>query len=80
MQDLMFQTAVWLVAILGVCASVYTVIKWRRAARACHPMPFRRRKGYLTGLVFCAVCLAAPAFVLQDRTPEPFQMEYVARA
>lgn len=80
MSDLVFQTIAWLVAILGVCASVYTLIKWRRAARACHPMPFRRRKGYLAGLAVCATCLAAPVIVLQDRTPEPFHMEYVARA
>ena len=45
MTHLMILTAAWGAAMLGIYLVIYTLIKWRRAARACHPMPFRRRSG-----------------------------------
>ena len=60
MSGLAVQTGAWMIAMLGLYVTIYTIMKWRRAARACHPMPFRRRKGYLMGLVFSALCLGTP--------------------
>ena len=60
MTGLAVQTGAWMIAMLGLYATIYTIMKWRRAAQACHPMPFRRRKGYMTGLVFSALCLTTP--------------------
>ncbi|MAN65833.1 hypothetical protein [uncultured Hyphomonas sp.] len=66
MTDLFMHIAVWGAALLGVYLVVYTLVKWRRAARACHPMPFRRRKSYLTGLAFSVMFVASPALVHAD--------------
>ena len=36
MTHLMILTAAWGAAMLGIYLVIYTLIKWRRAARACH--------------------------------------------
>ena len=66
MTHLMILTAAWGAVMLGIYLVIYTLIKWRRAARACHPMPFRRRKSYLSGLAFSVMFVASPALVHAD--------------
>ncbi|MDX1293769.1 MAG: hypothetical protein R3265_13230 [Hyphomonas sp.] len=66
MTNLYVLIAAWGAALLGIYLVIYTLVKWHRAARACHPMPFRRRKGYVTGLAFSAMFVASPALVHAD--------------
>lgn len=72
MTGLILQTASWGLAILGIYLIIYTLMKWRRAAKACHPMPFRRRKGYLRGLAFSTLFLASPALVPAEGGVQPY--------
>mgnify|MGYP003661475196 CR=1 FL=1 len=37
----------WLASGVGLFLIGYVLLRWRKSARACYPMPFRRRKGYL---------------------------------
>ena len=66
MTDMIATIAAWSATMLGLFLVAYTLKKWRRAARACHPMPFRRRKSYMTGLAVSALFVAAPAVVHAD--------------
>ena len=66
MSDPVLTIAAWCAALLGLVLVAYTLKKWRLAAKACYPMPFRRRKSYLSGLAFSALFFAAPAFVHGD--------------
>jgi hypothetical protein len=50
----------WLASGVGLYLIGYVLVRWRKSARACYPMPFRRRKGYLSGLLFSLIVMLAP--------------------
>lgn len=52
-----------LLALVGFALLLYVIRQWRRAARACYPMPFRRRRSYLSGLAFSVGVMAFPGLV-----------------
>jgi hypothetical protein len=56
----------WLASGIGLFLVGYVITRWRKSARACYPMPFRRRKGYLYGLLFSFVVLFAPLSLRPD--------------
>ena len=66
MTDMIATIAAWSAAMLGLFLVAYTLKKWRRAARACHPMPFRRRKSYMTGLVVRAPAVVHADVIIQE--------------
>ena len=47
MSDPFLTIAAWCAALLGLVLVAYTLKKWRLAAKACYPMPFRRPKAIL---------------------------------
>ena len=63
---LMTGAGAWGMALLGVWLTFYVMKQWRRAAKACHPMPFRRRKGYVAGMCFSLAVIAAPVAYTQQ--------------
>lgn len=50
-------------ALAGLALLAYVVRQWRRAARACYPMPFRRRRSYISGFLFSVGVMAVPGIV-----------------
>ena len=50
----------WLVSGVGLFLIGYVLVRWRKSARACYPMPFRRRRGYLWGLLVSLTVMLAP--------------------
>ncbi|RAN32428.1 hypothetical protein HY3_01710 [Hyphomonas pacifica] len=74
MEGWMINLAGWGFALLGVYLIWYTLKQWRRAAKACYPMPFRRRKSYMAGLAFSALFLVSPALVQADSPMDAYQM------
>jgi len=56
----------WLTSGVGLFLIGYVLLRWRKSARACYPMPFRRRKGYLTGLLFALSLMFAPLSLRPD--------------
>lgn len=50
----------WLVSGVGLFLIGYVLVRWRKSARACYPMPFRRRRGYLWGLLFSLIVMFVP--------------------
>ena len=55
----------WGCLLLGAWLTAYAIIKWRRAAKACYPMPFHRRTGYLTGTLFGSLIMVTPLVIVQ---------------
>jgi hypothetical protein len=56
----------WLASGVGLFLIGYVLVRWRKSARACYPMPFRRRKGYLSGLLFSLSLLVIPLSLRPD--------------
>lgn len=56
----------WLASGVGLFLIGYVLLRWRKSARACYPMPFRRRKGYLTGLLFGLTVMLLPLSLRPD--------------
>ena len=56
----------WLASGLGLMLIGYVLLRWRKSARACYPMPFRRRKGYLAGLLFALTATLLPLSLRPD--------------
>jgi hypothetical protein len=56
----------WLASAVGLYLVVYVLRQWRKSARACYPMPFRRRKGYLMGLLFSVSVMMVPLGLRPD--------------
>ena len=50
----------WLASGAGLFLIGYVLVRWRKSARACYPMPFLRRKGYLSGLLFSLIVMLVP--------------------
>ena len=50
----------WFVSGVGLFLIGYVLVRWRKSARACYPMPFRRRRGYLWGLLFSLIVMFVP--------------------
>tara|TARA_R110002073_G_scaffold112624_2_gene249462 strand:- start:1373 stop:1720 length:348 start_codon:yes stop_codon:yes gene_type:complete len=50
----------WIASGVGLYLIGYVLVRWRKSARACYPMPFRRRKGYLSGLLFSLIVMVVP--------------------
>ncbi|WP_156950517.1 hypothetical protein [Hyphomonas oceanitis] len=59
-------TLYWLASGVGLFLIGYVLIRWRKSARACYPMPFRRRKGYLFGLLFAFTVTLLPLILRPD--------------
>lgn len=57
----------WLASAAGLVLTGYVLVRWRRSARACYPMPLRRRKGYLSGLLLAFSLMLAPLSLRPDR-------------
>jgi len=56
----------WLASSAGLFLIGYVLVRWRKSARACYPMPFRRRKGYLSGLLFAFSLMFVPLSLRPD--------------
>ena len=56
----------WLASGFGLFLMGYVILRWRKSARACYPMQFRRRKGYLAGLLFALTATLLPLSLRPD--------------
>jgi len=59
----------WLASGVGFFLIGYVLVRWRKSARACYPMPFRRRKGYLSGLLFSLSLMVVPVSLRPNNCP-----------